>query len=158
MSTSDYSPLSIQRENDDTHDEPRTACAVFCCSRLTLLYVLAFLEFFGTFCSLPAVTPMLNQYFNNDFSRTNLYLGLVDGTGALLSFLTAPLFGAFSDRIGRRPFLIMSTFATVSPFMALVVCDVRATGIVLYLIFRCAFAERAGRTWWGCCLLCIAAH
>lgn len=36
-------------------------------------FLIVFLEFFAVMATFPAVTPLLNQAFNNDYSKTSWY-------------------------------------------------------------------------------------
>lgn len=65
---------------------------------------------------------MLIQALNDTFpEHTFLMNGMISGVKGLLSFLSAPLIGALSDKWGRRSFLLVTVIATCAPipFMAL---------------------------------------
>lgn len=60
----------------------------------------------------------------------------MDGVGAALSFCLTPIYGHLSDRVGRRrPFILLSLFATSLPFVALS----SELPIPVYLVLRYAF-------------------
>ncbi|MFP3821735.1 MFS transporter, partial [Bacillus sp. SIMBA_008] len=42
-----------------------------------------------------------------------VWVGALEGVGALCAFLAAPVFGSLSDRIGRRPIIIIAAFGAV---------------------------------------------
>jgi MFS family permease len=45
--------------------------------------------------------------------------GVVDGGGALLSFVSSPVYGHWSDQSGRRRFVLLSAISTTLPYIAL---------------------------------------
>ena len=80
--------------------------------------IIVFLEFFAWGL---LTTPMLNQMASTFGDETFLINGIIQGTKGFLSFLSAPIIGAFSDIKGRRQFLLITVFATCLPIPLLVV-------------------------------------
>ena len=64
---------------------------------------------------------MLNQMAKTFGDETFLINGIIQGTKGFLSFLAAPIIGAFSDIKGRRHFLLITVFATCLPIPLLVI-------------------------------------
>ena len=71
-------------------------------SRLILVAATAFLYLLG----LGVLFPVL-PYFGRELGLSEFEVGLLAGSYALASVLTAPLWGRFSDRYGRRPALLL---------------------------------------------------
>lgn len=83
---------------------------------LFLVSVTAFLYLLG----LGVLFPVL-PYFGRDLGLSELQLGTLMGVYALASVLTAPFWGRFSDRYGRRPAMLigLSGFALAFGLFAL---------------------------------------
>ncbi|MEO2016072.1 MAG: MFS transporter [Fuerstiella sp.] len=79
-------------------------------STLLTVFVVVFIDLLG----FGIVLPLLPRY-GAHFNATNMQLGLLMASFSAMQFLFAPMWGALSDRIGRRPVLIVgllgSTFA-----------------------------------------------
>jgi MFS transporter, DHA1 family, tetracycline resistance protein len=74
--------------------------------RRTSLLVL-FLTIFIDLLGFGIVIPLL-PYFAKQYGATGLWVGIVVGVYSLMQFLFAPVLGRISDRIGRRPVLLIS--------------------------------------------------
>lgn len=57
------------------------------------------------------VIPIL-PFYVTEFGVSPTVVTLLFASFSLFSFISAPVFGAWSDRIGRRPVLILSIFST----------------------------------------------
>ncbi|MDG1893284.1 MAG: MFS transporter [Fuerstiella sp.] len=79
-------------------------------STLLIVFVVVFIDLLG----FGIVLPLLPRY-GAHFNATKMQLGLLMASFSAMQFLFAPMWGALSDRIGRRPVLIVgllgSTFA-----------------------------------------------
>lgn len=79
-------------------------------SALLVVFVVVFIDLLGFGIVLPLL-PRYGAYFN----ASKMQLGLLMASFSAMQFLFAPMWGALSDRIGRRPVLIVgllgSTFA-----------------------------------------------
>ncbi|MCP4785614.1 MAG: MFS transporter [Fuerstiella sp.] len=79
-------------------------------STLLTVFVVVFIDLLG----FGIVLPLLPRY-GAHFNATSMQLGLLMASFSAMQFLFAPMWGALSDRIGRRPVLIVgllgSTFA-----------------------------------------------
>ncbi|XP_074642139.1 hippocampus abundant transcript 1 protein-like [Tubulanus polymorphus] len=74
--------------------------------------VVIFLEFFSWGLLTTPMITVLNETFPN---HTFLMNGLIQGIKGMLSFLSAPLIGALSDVLGRKPFLLLTVTFTCAP-------------------------------------------
>lgn len=52
------------------------------------------------------------------FTTSGLLIGIVVATDSLLSFLLAPRWGRLSDRVGRRPIILLGLFGSVAGYLA----------------------------------------
>ncbi len=67
----------------------------------------------------PIATVVASEVVSDakSFSRAGRYVGVIGATYALMQFLFAPIFGALSDRFGRRPVLLVSMFGLGIDFL-----------------------------------------
>jgi DHA1 family tetracycline resistance protein-like MFS transporter len=87
-----------------TADESSAAPAGRPVNKTTLLIV--FLTVFIDLLGFGIVLPLLPRYAAW-FNASNMQLGLLMASFSAMQFLFAPMWGALSDRIGRRPILIL---------------------------------------------------
>ncbi len=71
---------------------------------LLIIFVTVFVDLMG----FGMVLPLLPKYVK-DFGAPGWLLGLIVASYSLMQFLFAPAWGRLSDRIGRRPVLLVST-------------------------------------------------
>ena len=67
-----------------------------------------FLTVFIDLVGFGVVVPLLPLY-SRDFGAHGLAIGLIFASFSAMQFICSPIWGRFSDRIGRRPVLLMST-------------------------------------------------
>lgn len=67
-----------------------------------------FLTVFVDLVGFAIVVPMLPLY-NRDFGAQGYVIGVIFAVYSLMQFIFSPIWGRFSDRVGRRPILLMST-------------------------------------------------
>lgn len=86
-------------------------CPVFISPNMSKTKAIILLTVFIDVIGLGVVIPILPFYVSN-FSNSALLVTSLLAVYALFSFFSAPVIGAISDRVGRRPMLIMSIFST----------------------------------------------
>ncbi len=74
-----------------------------------------FLTVFVDLVGFGMVLPLLPKYVR-DFGAPGWFLGLVVASYSVMQFLFAPAWGRLSDRIGRRPVLLVSTAGFVGSY------------------------------------------
>src|SRR5262245_40695129 len=70
---------------------------------LAIIFFTVFIDLIG----FGIVLPLLPTY-SNKFGATGFEVGLLMASYSLMQFLFAPLWGAWSDKVGRRPVLLVS--------------------------------------------------
>lgn len=104
MSTSDAP------QSDSQPDDSAKAASKSRKTTLLIVFVVVFIDLLG----FGIVLPLLPRY-GAHFNASRMQLGLLMASFSAMQFLFAPMWGALSDRIGRRPVLIVgllgSTFA-----------------------------------------------
>lgn len=88
-------------------------------SPLVPIFFTVFIDMVGVGIVIPVITPLFigahSPFAGADWSyflRT-LFIGLLTACYPLAQFFGAPYLGAFSDRIGRKPVLLLSLFGTL---------------------------------------------
>jgi len=77
---------------------------------MAFIMVTLFLDVLGIGIIVPVLPHLVTGMLGGDASLAASYYGLLAGAYALMQFLFAPLLGALSDRVGRRPVLLVSLF------------------------------------------------
>ncbi|VDK80886.1 unnamed protein product [Litomosoides sigmodontis] len=88
------------------------------CCEASVYYavVVIFLEYFAWgLLTVPVINVLADTFPTNKF----LMNGVILGIKGLLSFLSAPLLGAISDKWGRKSFLLLTVFFTCMPIPCL---------------------------------------
>lgn len=78
---------------------------------LTFVLLTVFIDSLGFGIIIPSLPPVIMQLTGEGEGTASLWGGYLMSVYALLQFLIAPIFGAMSDRFGRRPLLLASLFA-----------------------------------------------
>jgi MFS family permease len=71
---------------------------------LAVIFLTVFVDLIG----FGLVLPLLPNY-SRSFGASGLEIGILMGSYSLMQFVFAPIWGALSDRVGRRPVLLVST-------------------------------------------------
>src|SRR5204863_9654347 len=98
----------------DCADLDRTARRGFRMSRKPSLLVI-FLTVFLDLVGFGIVLPLLPLY-GEHYDAKGWQIGLLMASYSLMQFLFAPAWGRLSDRIGRRPVLLVSTAGAVASY------------------------------------------
>jgi multidrug resistance protein len=81
-------------------------------SRLTIIFVTIFIDLLGFGLVLPALPFYAESYGASPFT-----IGLLSMSYSLMQFLFSPLWGRVSDRVGRRPIILMSLAGSCVAFL-----------------------------------------
>lgn len=83
-------------------------------ARLGTIFAIVFVDLLGFSLILPLV-----PYYAKDFGASDTVVGLLVASYAAAQLIGAPLLGRISDRVGRRPVLIVSILGTAVGFILL---------------------------------------
>ncbi len=81
---------------------------------LLSLFLIVFIDLIGFGLMMP-----LLPYFARDFGATGAMVGWLIGVFSLMQFVFAPLWGQLSDRLGRRPILLVSLAGSTASYLLL---------------------------------------
>jgi len=82
-----------------------------------MLVTLTMLSVIGMTIVFPVMPFLVQSYLPANSSSLALWVGILEGVSALCAFLAAPFFGGLSDRVGRRPVIIIAAFGAVAGYL-----------------------------------------
>lgn len=91
---------------------------------LVIIFITVFIDLVGFGIIIP-----LNTFLAREFGSTELQVGLLMSVYSLMQFIFAPLWGRLSDRIGRRPVILISLLGAALAHLAF------AFGTTYYWLF-----------------------
>ena len=114
-------------------------------SAMLVAFIVVFIDLLGFAIVLPLLPVIAKKYIKEacDAQYVGLVLGLLFAAYSLMQFLFAPLWGRLSDRIGRRPVLLLS-LAGAAVFYALLGFACQLPGSMATLAVALLFLARAG--------------
>jgi MFS transporter, DHA1 family, tetracycline resistance protein len=105
---------------------------------LLVIFLSVFIDLIGFGIVLPLLPGYAEDNFRPDFSAKGLVIGGIIASFSLMQFLFAPAWGKLSDRIGRRPVMLISNLGAAGSYaLFAVACGLNGTtGLVWILISR----------------------
>jgi MFS transporter, DHA1 family, tetracycline resistance protein len=79
-------------------------------ARIAVVLSVVVIDMLGIGLAFPILPKLIQHFVQGDFARASVIYGLLGGAYAFMQFLVAPLLGAISDRVGRRPVLLLALF------------------------------------------------
>jgi multidrug resistance protein len=101
--------------------------------KLVVLMITAFIDMVGTLM----IIPLLPFYAKN-FGANGLVVGLLVSSFAIAQLVSAPMWGRFSDRYGRRPALVVGMMASAIAYV------IFAYSNTLWLLFLSRLVQGSG--------------
>lgn len=101
--------------------------------RLSVLIAVSFIDMLGFFLILPIL-----PFYALDLQATPEQIGWLIASFSIAQLIAAPLWGRLSDRVGRRPVLLVSLFASSVAFLVFGLAD------ALWLLFLSRMVQGAG--------------
>jgi multidrug resistance protein len=101
--------------------------------KLVILMITAFIDMVGTLMIIP-----LMPFYAKAFGANGLTVGLLVASFSIAQLLSAPMWGRFSDRYGRRPALIVGMMASAIAYIVFAYAD------SLWLLFLSRLVQGSG--------------
>src|SRR3954467_3284079 len=101
--------------------------------KLIVLMITAFIDMVGTLMIIP-----LMPFYAKSFGANGLVVGILVASFSVAQLLSAPLWGRFSDRYGRRPALVVGMMASAIAYLVFAYAD------SLWLLFLSRLVQGAG--------------
>ena len=74
------------------------------------ILVTVFIDVLGIGIIIPILPELIKEFVGGSTAQAGRWFGILAATYALMQFLCAPVLGSLSDRVGRRPVLLISLF------------------------------------------------
>jgi MFS family permease len=105
---------------------------------ILVIFLSVFIDLIGFGIVLPLLPGYAEDNFRPDFSAKGLMIGGIIASFSAMQFFFAPLWGRLSDRIGRRPVMLISNLGAAGSYaLFAVACGLSGTtGLVWILISR----------------------
>jgi DHA1 family tetracycline resistance protein-like MFS transporter len=83
---------------------------------LLIIFLSVFIDLVGFGIVLPLLPNYAEENFQPDFTAKGLIIGCIIASFSLMQFLFAPAWGRLSDRIGRRPVMLISNLGAAGSY------------------------------------------
>ena len=75
---------------------------------MVFIMITIFLDILGVGIIVPILPELIKQFVGGSTAQAARYFGVIAAVYALMQFLFAPVWGALSDKFGRRPIILLS--------------------------------------------------
>ena len=105
---------------------------------ILVIFLSVFIDLIGFGIVLPLLPGYAEDNFKPDFSAKGLVIGGIIASFSAMQFFFAPAWGRLSDRIGRRPVMLISNLGAAGSYVLFAIaCGMNGTvGLVWILISR----------------------
>ena len=105
---------------------------------LLVIFLSVFIDLIGFGIVLPLLPNFAENNFRADFSAKGILIGGIIASFSLMQFLFAPAWGRLSDRIGRRPVMLISNLGASGSYALFAIASAMTgtTGLIWLLISR----------------------
>lgn len=100
--------------------------------RLMLVLAVVYIDMLGIGLAYPILPKLIQQLQHDDVVHASYTYGLLSSAYSLMQFLFAPLFGALSDRFGRRPVILLALGGSALSYLLMAA----APGLLLLTVAR----------------------
>jgi DHA1 family tetracycline resistance protein-like MFS transporter len=84
---------------------------------ILVIFLSVFIDLIGFGIVLPLLPGFTEDNFRSDFSLKGLMIGAIIGSFSAMQFFFAPAWGKLSDRIGRRPVMLISNLGAAGSYV-----------------------------------------
>lgn len=139
--------LSPQRSHSSTPGKP--AASERPTKQLTTLAIISLCEQTALNSISPYLPTMANSFPDVDARQVGLYVGVIASSFAAAQFATNVFWGRISDRIGRKPVILLGTFLTALCFLAFGFCRTLWQAILVQAVTGLVNANTGKTTRWS---------
>ena len=100
--------------------------------RLIVVLTVVYIDMLGVGLAYPVLPRLVQQFLGGDVAHASYAYGLLVSAFSLAQFIFAPLFGALSDRYGRRPLMLASLVGSMLSYLLMAV----APGLAVLAVAR----------------------
>jgi MFS family permease len=112
---------------------------------LLVIFLSVFIDLIGFGIVLPLLPGFAEDNFSATFSQKGLVIGGIIASFSLMQFLFAPAWGKLSDRIGRRPVMLISNLGAAGSYALFAfACSMSGTTGLLWILISRIFAGICG--------------
>ena len=86
---------------------------------MTFIFVTVLLDMISLGIMVPVFNPLVLSFTHGNYADASLLSGLFSTIFALVQFFASPVLGTLSDRVGRRPIVLLSNFGTAVDYLIL---------------------------------------
>jgi len=112
---------------------------------LLVIFLSVFIDLIGFGIVLPLLPGFAEDNFNQTFSQKGLIIGGIIASFSAMQFLFAPAWGRLSDRIGRRPVMLISNLGAAGSYALFAfACSLHGTTGLIWILISRVFAGICG--------------
>lgn len=86
---------------------------------LAFIFITVLIDILSFGLIIPVLPHLLKQFMAGDIARATMWHGMFATAFMVMQFFSSPIQGALSDRFGRRPVILISTFGLAVDFLVM---------------------------------------
>jgi MFS family permease len=112
---------------------------------ILVIFLSVFIDLIGFGIVLPLLPGYAEDNFRPDFSAKGLVIGSIIASFSAMQFFFAPVWGRLSDRIGRRPVMLISNLGAAGSYaLFAIACSMTGTVGLIWILISRIFAGICG--------------
>ena len=112
---------------------------------ILVIFLSVFIDLIGFGIVLPLLPGYAEDNFHPDFSAKGLVIGGIIASFSAMQFFFAPVWGRLSDRIGRRPVMLISNLGAAGSYaLFAIACSMTGTAGLVWILISRVFAGICG--------------
>jgi MFS family permease len=112
---------------------------------ILVIFLSVFIDLIGFGIVLPLLPGYAEDNFRPDFSAKGLVIGGIIASFSAMQFFFAPVWGRLSDRIGRRPVMLISNLGAAGSYVLFAIaCSMTGTSGLIWILISRIFAGICG--------------